>query len=201
MTRTTRAGLLSGAAFALFALPALAQDAPTPPPPGSSFEELDANKDGTIDKSEFDAHRPSPSRPDEAKPADARPDDAKDDRDGPRGKHGRDHGARDQDNDDDRWDDRDDRDDRRRHRQMRGDHGERQLRNFERMFNRADSDGDGTVTDDELEDFRERVLGRGHEDRAGAFFDRLDDDGDGQISREEFSEAMERMRDRQRDRD
>lgn len=56
---------------------------------------------------------------------------------------------------------------------------ERAQSRVERMLERLDADGDGTLSEAELSS----------NDRAKSFFDRLDSDGDGAVSTEEFESA------------
>ena len=63
------------------------------------------------------------------------------------------------------------------------------------MFDRMDADGDGYVTDEEMDTHRKKMEGR-HEkmrermrEKRDAWLDELDDDDDGRVSRDEMADA------------
>lgn len=63
-------------------------------------------------------------------------------------------------------------------------------------FAQADADGDGAVSFDEMEAFREAERERRRADRASRHFDRMDADGDGLIGPDEFDARAEKMFDK-----
>lgn len=67
---------------------------------------------------------------------------------------------------------------------------ERMARGIDRMLERADADGDGALSAEELAEMRP---GRGGPE---AMFDRFDADGDGALTEAEFDEAIARLRER-----
>ncbi len=67
---------------------------------------------------------------------------------------------------------------------------ERMARGIDRMLERADTDGDGAVSPEEMAEMRPGR--RGPE----AIFERFDADGDGSLTQSEFEEAAEAMRER-----
>ncbi|WP_185802885.1 EF-hand domain-containing protein [Pontivivens nitratireducens] len=65
----------------------------------------------------------------------------------------------------------------------------RDTQRAERMIERSDADGDGVLTQEELQP----------QPRGGDMFERMDTDGNGAISQEEIDAAREHMRDRRGD--
>jgi Ca2+-binding EF-hand superfamily protein len=68
----------------------------------------------------------------------------------------------------------------------------RMERGIDRMIERADADGDGAVSLEEMAEARSGRRGPGPE----AMFERLDTDGDGSVTRAEFDDAVETFRGR-----
>ncbi|GAB5445257.1 EF-hand domain-containing protein [Gymnodinialimonas sp.] len=76
---------------------------------------------------------------------------------------------------------------------------ERAERRVDRLLERADADGDGLLTQAEMEEAREGRRGHGRGGRGPdpeRIFERMDADGDGSVTQAEFDEAVARFLER-----